>query len=388
MRRERRERLTRSLRAADADGIVLLGPSNHEYVGVRRPCTDAMRVYYEPAVVAVTTGGEVHVWTPYPQGVPPDVAADRVHREIDVEFEAGARLLEDELIAVFGQRPRLAIDEIPGGLADRLGPDARIAWIDGAVVTQPARLRKTRDEIACLTRAQRINEEAILDVRGALRPGVRQTELSALFLRRAFEAGATSSCVDPIWNLTPVDRAHQTPTLNGDVGFPVATNDRFLREGDLILCDTGLVWEGYHSDYGATWLCSDAPRPSPALHDCYRRYRDVMECVYETLRPGCSAADVTRAVMRLEPSFRLDHFYLAHGVGCDAAESPFLGTDRRLEDDDEVEMVAGMTMVFEPIVWEDGVGGFRSEELVVVTETGCERLSAHDYAPFDEGPPR
>ena len=56
--------------------------------------------------------------------------------------------------------------------------------------------------------------------------------------------------------------------------------------------------------------------------------------------------------------------------------------------DDEVEIVEGMTMVFEPVIWEDGLGGFRSEELVAVTATGCERLSAHDYRPFEEGTSR
>jgi Xaa-Pro aminopeptidase len=38
--------------------------------------------------------------------------------------------------------------------------------------------------------------------------------------------------------------------------------------------------------------------------------------------------------------------------------------------------------VLEPVIWQDGVGGYRSEEVVVVTEDGYERLSTYGYTPF------
>jgi len=386
MRRERLLHLTEGLKRSGADGLVLLGPSNQEYAGVRRPCSDAMRIYYEPVVVVLNADGDLHVWTPFPEDVPPEVPTERVHRELDVEFPEGVDALGAALQSQFGPTPRLAIDEWTAPLLERLC-DRRFTWVDGNRVTGPARLRKTPDEVACLREAQRINEVAILDARAALRPGVRQTDLSAVFFRRAFELGATASCVDPIWNLTPRDRASQSPTLHGEVGFPIASADRFLREGDLVLCDTGLVWEGYHSDFGATWICSDDPKPGAKLRDCFRRWRDVMACIYDSVRPGRTAADVVRDVTALEPHYKLEHFYLAHGVGCDAAEAPFVGTDRSLDLDDAVALQSGMTIVFEPVIWEDGVGGYRAEELVLVTDSGCERLSAHGYAPFeDEGP--
>ena len=31
---------------------------------------------------------------------------------------------------------------------------------------------------------------------------------------------------------------------------------------------------------------------------------------------------------------------------------------------------SGMVLVLEPVVWEDGTGGYRSEEIVVITEDG------------------
>ena len=38
-------------------------------------------------------------------------------------------------------------------------------------------------------------------------------------------------------------------------------------------------------------------------------------------------------------------------------------------------LASGMVLVFEPIIWEEGVGGFRAEEIVVVTDDGYEVLS-------------
>jgi Xaa-Pro aminopeptidase len=42
--------------------------------------------------------------------------------------------------------------------------------------------------------------------------------------------------------------------------------------------------------------------------------------------------------------------------------------------------------LIEPVVWEDGYGGYRAEEAVVVTDTGYEVLtSGFPYDPFTKG---
>ena len=66
----------------------------------------------------------------------------------------------------------------------------------------------------------------------------------------------------------------------------------------------------------------------------------------------------------------LPHFYLGHGIGTNAAEMPMIGTDLGEEFDDNFVFPAGMVLVLEPVVWEDGTGGYRSEEIVVITEDG------------------
>ena len=184
-------------------------------------------------------------------------------RPIETEYPEGVAALAALIRETLPSASRIGFDEFTSpmiGTLPELLPGVEIT--DGTAVTAAARLIKSADEIACLRQAQRINELAMYDVEAMLVPGVRQNELSATFLRRVFELGATANIIDPIWSITPRSVAEGTYTANGDVGFPLASNDRFLREGDLILCDTGLSFNGYHSDFGKTWICSLDPKPS------------------------------------------------------------------------------------------------------------------------------
>jgi Xaa-Pro aminopeptidase len=384
MRAARWERLREAMVRDGLDGLCLLGPSNQEYAGVRRPCADAMRMHYEPVVVAFPAKGGLHVWTAFVEGVPSELPRDYVHPPLAVEYEAGmpglARALRD---ALPGAR-RVGVDELSGPMLaqlPRLLPELELC--DGAGAIAAARLCKTRDEVECIRRAQRINEDAMIDVERSLRPGIRQNELSALFLRRAFELGADTSIVDPVWNPTPRSVAAGPPTVHGDVGFPLASDDRFLREGDLVLSDTGITWNGYHSDFGKTWICSVDPRPDRELRACYERWQELVRSVYAAIRPGASCGDLVRAAERVEKKHALAHFYLGHGLGCDSAEAPIIGSDLGPAFDDALPLEAGMVFVLEPVIWRDGVGGYRSEEVVHVTPTGYERLSRYGYSPFE-----
>jgi Xaa-Pro dipeptidase len=45
-----------------------------------------------------------------------------------------------------------------------------------------------------------------------------------------------------------------------------------------------------------------------------------------------------------------------------------------------------MVLVLEPVIWDDGYAGYRSEEVVEVTEDGFRLLSSFPYLPFEQGP--
>src|SRR5881227_4460941 len=87
MRGERRARLRDAMAANGFDALVLIGPSNQEYAGIRQPTADAMRMHHEPVVVIISSRPDdaPFVWTPFPEGVPDDVPLDHLHGPLLLE---------------------------------------------------------------------------------------------------------------------------------------------------------------------------------------------------------------------------------------------------------------------------------------------------------------
>ena len=146
--------------------------------------------------------------------------------------------------------------------------------------------------------------------------------------------------------------------------------------------DTGINYEGYASDFGATWIVGRAP--DAVERDQFERWRGVVDGVLDALRPGVTGGDLVRAAGKdAGRTPWLSYFYLAHGIGTDSAEMPFVGTDLGPDFDDALVMQPGMVLVLEPVIWDNGHAGHRSEEIVAVTDTGYRRLSRP--ATLDEG---
>jgi len=253
---------------------------------------------------------------------------------------------------------------------------------DAAAIVSAAKVIKTPDELACIRIAVRITDEAMVEVHKALAPGVRQIDLSARFLRRAFELGATASMLEPIWQVMPQSKAEGVWTTHGDLALPLLTTERELAEGDVLWTDVSITYRGYCSDFGRTWIVGRDPTPRQQAQ--FERWREIMTAVLNVTRAGVTAANLGRAATAANGGSRpwLPHFYLGHGIGVNAAEMPMIGTDLGDEFDEKFVLQPGMVLVLEPVVWEDGTGGYRSEEVVVITEEGWTRLTDYPYDPY------
>ncbi len=111
-----------------------------------------------------------------------------------------------------------------------------------------------------------------------------------------------------------------------------------------------------------------------------------MTATIASIRPGATLADVGRAAIDANggtPPW-LPHFYVAHAVGLSSAEMPMVGSDLGAEFDEGFELLEGMILVLEPVVWEDGVASYRAEEIAVVTADGCRLLTGRPgYLPYE-----
>jgi Xaa-Pro dipeptidase len=377
MRAERRARLTSAMRDAGIDAAVLLGQSNVGYAtGARVPAADQARAIHRRSIALVTTDDECpHLWTWCPEGAPPDLPADRVHPGIGVEWEEGARSLLDAVTTWAPPGGTMAFDEVTMPLRSVL-LERGMSLVDAAPAVGAAKARKTADEIECIRRAQAINEAAIADLAPLVQPGTLATALTGRFLRRALELGASWNHVDPIWQVMPESVAAGPYSATGGVVFPTITTPRELARGDVVWVDNGLAYEGYMSDYGHTWVVGEPP--DAHRREQSRRWRDVVAATLDVTKPGATARDLTSAAIAAAGGNGrpwLPHLYLAHGSGTDSAEPPFVGTDLGDAFDETVVLEAGMVMVLEPVIWDDGRGGFRAEQVVTVTDDGWRSLS-------------
>jgi Xaa-Pro aminopeptidase len=383
LRAERFARLQDELAHQGLDGLVLLSTSAVTYAaGLSMPGDDSGRSgLFRPVVVVAKGEGAPHVYTAARDGLPPELPHDHVHGPLFPDLDEDAREFVKALDEHFPAGSLLAVDDQTHPMLRHFGI---YDWRDGRAVLAPAKLRKTPDELACIRTAQGISELAMVGAREALRPGIRQSDLSAVFLRRAFELGASAGSIDPIWQVMPAWKEHGPWTSHGDLAYPTATTDRILREGDVIWVDAGILWQGYASDYGRTWITGADPAPTTRQREQFRAWRHVVDAVLEVLAPGVSATVLGRAATEANKGARpwIEHFYLAHGVGTDSAEMPLVGTDLGPEFDDSQIMQPGMVLVLEPVIWDDGAGGYRAEDIVAVTDRGWVPLSGSTYDPF------
>jgi len=387
MYRESGARLRSAMAGNGVDALILLGNGNVVYAtGASWPLLDAGLSHVERPVAIVLAGDEhPHLFMPFREGASSEseIPPDHLHPPLFLEFDEGVDHFVRVVAELVPAGATVAVDELTGAMrraADRLFPGGPPS--DAAPVVGAAKLVKTPDQISCIRHACRITEEAVVDVQKALAPGVRQIDLSAQFVRRAFELGATANMLEAIWQVMPVSKAEGTWTTHGDLALPLLTTERQLAAGDVLWTDVSITYTGFCSDFGRTWLVGETP--TARQQDQFRQWRDILDAVLKVTKAGATSGDLARAAIAANGGQKpwLPHFYLGHSIGTNAAEMPMIGTDLGEEFDDNFVFPAGMVLVLEPVVFEDGTGGYRSEEIVVITEGGFVPLTDYPYQPY------
>jgi Xaa-Pro aminopeptidase len=369
MRKDRMEKLRDAMVASGIDVLVLCLQSNVSYAtGARVPTADHVRAAWWRAVAVVHRDDPwPHLFTEFPEGSSVELPNDHLHPAVEVEAAAGAAELVEQL-----PDGRLGLDDAPFALWQAL--QFRDV-VDASLALAPAKLTKTLDELECIRQAQAINERAMRTVREMVAAGVPATTLSGTFLREIAELGASANVVDPVFNVMPTSVAAGPYSVTGDPVFPLPTQPRVLEPGDVLWIDTGINLNGYSSDFGATWIVGG--EPDAHARSQFARWRDTVDRVLEVTKPGATGADLVRAGTERDGSRPwLSYFYLAHGTGTDPAEMPLIGTDRGDEFDASIVLAPGMVLVLEPVVWDDGHCGHRSEEIIAITDDGYTWLSS------------
>jgi Xaa-Pro aminopeptidase len=387
MQRGRIDRIRDLMREQGLDALVLLGNTNVAYAtGAIWPLADSGRANFEQPVAVVLEDDEwPHLFTPVREEdqLRTTLPSEHIHGPVYLDFDEGVELFASHLADLVPDNVVIAIDEWTNALRrERSILFASDAPIDGGRVISKAKAIKTPDELSCMREGLRITECAIAEVQAHVAPGVRQTDLTAIFLRTIFDAGADANILDPIWQVMPSRMADGPWTTTGDLACPLTSTERELAEGDVLWVDTGVSHAGFHSDFGRTWIVGREPDRRQRAQ--FERWRGIMDAVLDVTRAGATAAELTAAAIATAGGVKpwMPHFYLGHGLGIDSAEMPYVGSDIGEAFDATLVLAEGMVLVLEPIVWEDGAAGYRSEEVLLITEDGWEPMTDYPYDPF------
>lgn len=239
-------------------------------------------------------------------------------------------------------------------LADRL-EGVELVPVEGAV--EELRRAKEPEEIDAIRRAVGIADEAFTWALDRLVPGATEREVALDLEVRMRLAGADDVSFDPIIGSGPLSaHIHHTPS------------ERVFDKGDLLLLDFGCRVDGYCSDMTRTVVLGPASDEQREVYDTVLR---AQLAGIEAVRAGVSPPDVDAAARSvIDAAGRGADFPhgLGHGVGLDIHETPAM----RLTTEPLVE---SEVITIEPGVYTPGEGGVRIEDVVVVTESGCDILT-------------
>jgi len=220
------------------------------------------------------------------------------------------------------------------------------------------RIIKTADEIDKIKRATAIAVNAFKFIKEYLRAGIKEAEIAAELERFIRYNGAYSSSFDIIVASGPNScYPHHT------------TGARKLKEGEPVLIDLGVDYQGYKSDLTRTFFLGKINV------SCKRIYNIVLEAqnrAIKAIKPGAEIRQIDAAARQFiakKGYGRAFSHSTGHGIGIEVHEAP------QISGRDSTKLKPGMVFTVEPAVYLTGKFGIRIEDMCLVTEKGAVILS-------------
>ena len=227
-----------------------------------------------------------------------------------------------------------------------------------AGLVETLRSVKSEEEIEAIRQSVILNSAALEQSLRRFQPNMSEIDLAAESEYRMRRLGAEAPAFETI--VASGQRSalpHARPT------------QARIQTDELLLIDMGATVAGYASDMTRTYAVGklDAKKR--------RMYRAVLEsqlAVLAAIKPGVTCASVDRVARNVLSGFGWEKLFVhstGHGLGLEIHERPRVGRKEK------TKLVTGMVITVEPGVYEEGFGGVRIEDTVVVTTNGCEVLT-------------
>jgi Xaa-Pro aminopeptidase len=272
-----------------------------------------------------------------------------------------------------GEDPHLLVSDLGGGpsrvaVADAM-PAAHVLPLRAAFpdveqvlagpVLRELRMRKDAAEVAELRAAGAAIDRVHARMAEFLKPGRTEAQVGADIAAAIVDEGHTAAA------FVIVGSGPNGASPHHDV------SDRVIESGELVVIDIGgPLPSGYNSDCTRTYAVGG--EPPAAVREAYAVLQDAQERAVRAVRPGVTAEQVDAAAREPITAAGLGERFVhrtGHGIGLDVHEEPYIVGGNTLP------LEPGMAFSVEPGVYLDGEWGARIEDIVVVTEDGCERLN-------------
>ncbi len=347
MNRSRIERVIENMRAAGLDQILVSAtPSVYYLTGRWIAPGERMLALY------LNQNGDVRLFVNHMFAQAPETGMDLI------EFDDA-----DDPIALLAQGVqggKLGIDKVWHShfTIDLMNARRDITPVVGSAPVDDARVCKDADEIRLLREASRMNDEATRRTIADIHEGMTEIELQDLYTKNAKDVGGEGNSFSPI------------TCFGANCAEPHHDNDSTrLKSGDSVIIDVGLMHNRYISDMTRTVFFGSATDEQKRVYEVCRAANDACRAA---VRPGVPMCEFDRAARRVIEDAGLGKYFIhrtGHGVGLEVHEP----TDNSATNHTIAK--PGMCFSVEPGIYLPGKFGVRIEDLVCVTEDGCETLN-------------
>ena len=277
--------------------------------------------------------------------------------------ETSRARLHERLIGSLRRAARVGFDPTSTTHAEwqRLAADVALEPTDSVVARQ--RLIKDAAEIERMSAAAAAADAALAEVEPILF-AASDTAVTEADVRNELEYRMRLHGAD--------DRSYETIVASGPEHAARPHHEathRAIGDGDTVIIDVGALVDGYHSDMTRSWVVGPA---TAEQRETYALVAEAQRAGLDAVRAGGSSRRVDAACREVfERAGRLGEYlhWTGHGIGLDIHEQPFHNQWS------DVTLEAGMVVTVEPGLYRGGSGGFRIEDLVLVTASGQRALT-------------
>jgi Xaa-Pro aminopeptidase len=345
------EQLRQKIAKSNTDALLVTQPANVRYLSGFTSPEDA-RILVTPEKVLFITDGRYTVQAQQ-EVKNPEVTLETliIPTSTTPVIDYLANLVKPYKLAVEADHMTL---NVATALKEKAGRDV----IPTHHLVTDLRLVKTPKEIDAMREAAALADKAFTYILNVMDAGMTEIEVALELERFLRKQGSEGIAFDII-----VASGERSAMPHG------LASQKVIHMGELVTLDFGAVVDGYLSDMTRTIGMGDVPSDQQAM---YAAVLETQELALANIAPKKSGKVIDQIARDNLKKYKLDEYFvhsLGHGVGLQIHEGPNL-TQRK-----EDFLEAGNTVTVEPGVYVPGKAGVRIEDLVVVTTTGCERLS-------------